>query len=236
MVGDRTANPESCRQAATARSASPPNTVASPSTLAGRMVQRLSEPIQPGPAVHDQWAERRPKLQRLLRYRRGRSVRTLSAARLRLAVRPRSQALEELTAIPRIGPFSAEPGSFSAAQGDPDFHAYSRAAPRPSDGDRLRHEVRGPPSAAEIAEISEVWKPYRTWVAPSSFCAMLEDETHENCRTSHHQNALDCDPVGPTGWLGSSRECLPRRPTSRHRSRPSRQQHARSLPNGPASS
>jgi len=34
------------------------------------------------------------------------------------------------------------------------------------------------PSTADIAEISEVWKPYRTWVAVL-LRIMLEDETHE---------------------------------------------------------
>ena len=56
--------------------------------------------------------------------------------------------------------------------------------------------MKAPPSAADIAEISEVWKPYRTWVA-LLFRIMLEDETHDNCRTSHHQNARTVTPCGP---------------------------------------
>jgi predicted metal-binding protein len=38
--------------------------------------------------------------------------------------------------------------------------------------------MKAPPSTADIAEISEVWKPYRTWVA-LLLRVMLEDETHE---------------------------------------------------------
>jgi 3-methyladenine DNA glycosylase/8-oxoguanine DNA glycosylase len=42
----------------------------------------------------------------------------------------------------------------------------------------IAYDMEVPPSAADIAEISEVWKPYRTWVA-LLLRVMLEDETHE---------------------------------------------------------
>jgi 3-methyladenine DNA glycosylase/8-oxoguanine DNA glycosylase len=42
----------------------------------------------------------------------------------------------------------------------------------------IAYDMKAPPSAADIAEISEVWKPYRTWVA-LLLRIMLEDETHE---------------------------------------------------------
>jgi DNA-3-methyladenine glycosylase II len=42
----------------------------------------------------------------------------------------------------------------------------------------IAHHMKAPPRAADIAGISEVWKPYRTWVA-LLLRIMLEDETHE---------------------------------------------------------
>jgi DNA-3-methyladenine glycosylase II len=47
----------------------------------------------------------------------------------------------------------------------------------------IAYEMKAPPSAADITEISEVWKPYRTWVA-LLLRIMLEDETHEIARQS----------------------------------------------------
>ena len=42
----------------------------------------------------------------------------------------------------------------------------------------IAYDLKAPPSAADIAEISEAWRPYRTWVA-LLLLVMLEDETHE---------------------------------------------------------
>ena len=42
----------------------------------------------------------------------------------------------------------------------------------------LAYDMKAPPSTADIAEISDVWKPYRTWVA-LLLRVMLEDNTHE---------------------------------------------------------
>jgi DNA-3-methyladenine glycosylase II len=98
---------------------------------------------------------------------------TLGATRLRLL--PRSQAFEELTAIPGIGPFSAELILLRGA-GDPDF--TPTAEPRLARAMAMAYGLKAPPDAADIAEISEVWKPYRTWVA-LLLRIMLEDETHE---------------------------------------------------------
>ncbi len=42
----------------------------------------------------------------------------------------------------------------------------------------IAYDMKTPPSAATMAEISEVWKPYRTWVA-LLLRIMLEDKTHE---------------------------------------------------------
>jgi DNA-3-methyladenine glycosylase II len=113
------------------------------------------------------------KLQRLRGIAEAALGGTLGAARLRSL--PRSQALEELIAIPGIGPFSAELILLRGA-GDPDF--TPTAEPRLARAMAIAYDMKAPPSAADIAEISEVWKPYRTWVA-LLLRTMLEDETHE---------------------------------------------------------
>jgi DNA-3-methyladenine glycosylase II len=113
------------------------------------------------------------KLQRLRGVAEAALDGTLGAARLRSL--PRSQAFEELIAIPGIGPFSAELILLRGA-GDPDF--TPTAEPRLARAMAIAYDMKAPPSAADIAEISEVWKPYRTWVA-LLLRVMLEDETHE---------------------------------------------------------
>jgi DNA-3-methyladenine glycosylase II len=80
-----------------------------------------------------------------------------------------------LIAIPGIGPFSAELILLRGA-GDPDFTPI--AEPRLARATAIAYDVKAPPNAADIAKISEVWKPYRTWVA-LLLRVMLEDETHE---------------------------------------------------------
>src|SRR5271170_1120987 len=113
------------------------------------------------------------KLQRLRGVAEAALGGTLGAARLRSL--PRSQALQELIAIPGIGPFSAELILLRGA-GDPDF--TPTAEPRLARAVAIAYDMKAPPSAADIAEFSEVWEPYRTWVA-LLLLVMLEDETHE---------------------------------------------------------
>jgi DNA-3-methyladenine glycosylase II len=98
---------------------------------------------------------------------------TLGAARLRSL--PRSQALEELTAISGIGPFSSELILLRGA-GDPDF--TPSADQRLARAMAIAYAMKARPSPADVVEISEIWKPYRTWVA-LLLRVMLEDETHE---------------------------------------------------------
>ena len=98
---------------------------------------------------------------------------TLGASRLRSL--PRCQAFEELIAIAGIGPFSAELILLRGA-GDPDF--TPTADPRLTRAMAIAYDLKAPPSAADIAEISEAWKPYRTWVT-LLLRIMLEDATHE---------------------------------------------------------
>jgi DNA-3-methyladenine glycosylase II len=113
------------------------------------------------------------KLQRLRGVAEAALSGTLDAGRLRSL--PRPQAFEELTAIPGIGPFSAELILLRGA-GDPDY--TPAAEPRLARAMAIAYDMKAPPSATDIAEISEVWKPYRTWVA-LLLRIMLEDETHE---------------------------------------------------------
>jgi DNA-3-methyladenine glycosylase II len=113
------------------------------------------------------------KLQRLRGVAEAALGGTLGAARLRSL--PRSEALEELLAIPGIGPFSAELILLRGA-GDPDFTPTAEL--RLARAMAFAYNLKAPPSSADIAEISEVWKPYRTWVA-LLLRVMLEDETHE---------------------------------------------------------
>jgi DNA-3-methyladenine glycosylase II len=80
-----------------------------------------------------------------------------------------------LIAIPGIGPFSAELILLRGA-GDPD--CTPTAGPRLARAMAIAYDMDAPPSAADIAEISELWKPYRTWVA-LLLRVMLEDETHD---------------------------------------------------------
>src|SRR5580658_2227745 len=113
------------------------------------------------------------KLQRLRSVAEAALGGTLGAARLRSL--PRSQALEELIAIPGIGPFSAELILLRGA-GDPD--CTPTAEPRLARAMAIAYDMKAPPSATDIGEISAAWKPYRTWVA-LLLRTMLEDETHE---------------------------------------------------------
>ena len=62
----------------------------------------------------------------------------------------------------------------------------------------IAYDMKAPPSAADIAEISEVWKPYRTWVA-LLLRIMLEDETHEIAGQAITTNARTVTPCGPYG-------------------------------------
>jgi DNA-3-methyladenine glycosylase II len=112
------------------------------------------------------------KLQRLRGVAEAALGGTLGAARLRSL--PRSQAVEELKAIPGIGPFSAELILLRGA-GDPD--CIPTADPRLARAIAIAYDMKAQPSAAKITEVSEVWKPYRTWVA-LLLRVLLENDTH----------------------------------------------------------
>jgi DNA-3-methyladenine glycosylase II len=83
----------------------------------------------------------------------------LNAARLRGM--PRETALKELKALPGIGDFSAGLILLRGA-GDPDAVAYHE--PRLARAVADAYGLSGPASTAQLTEISENWRPYRTWV------------------------------------------------------------------------
>jgi DNA-3-methyladenine glycosylase II len=83
----------------------------------------------------------------------------LDAARLRGL--PRETALKELKKLPGIGDFSAELILLRGA-GDPDAVAYHE--PRLALAVADAYGLPGPATPEQLAEISENWRPYRTWV------------------------------------------------------------------------
>jgi DNA-3-methyladenine glycosylase II len=83
----------------------------------------------------------------------------LDAARLRGL--PRETALKELKKLPGIGDFSAGLILLRGA-GDPDAIAYHE--PRLALAVADAYGLPGPATPGQLAEISENWRPYRTWV------------------------------------------------------------------------
>ena len=83
----------------------------------------------------------------------------LDAARLRGL--PRETALKDLKTLPGIGDFSAGLILLRGA-GDPDAVAYHE--PRLALAVRDAYGLPGPVTPEQLTEISENWRPYRTWV------------------------------------------------------------------------
>lgn len=96
-------------------------------------------------------------------------IRGLAAAALegrldagRLRELDTDEALDELSRLPGIGPFSAQLVLVRGA-GAPDV--LPGAEPRLGRAVALDYGLPGPPSDAELREISERWRPYRSWAA-----------------------------------------------------------------------
>jgi DNA-3-methyladenine glycosylase II len=83
----------------------------------------------------------------------------LDAARLRGL--PRETALKDLKTLPGIGDFSAGLILLRGA-GDPDAVAYHE--PRLALAVRDAYGLPGPATPEQLTEISDNWRPYRTWV------------------------------------------------------------------------
>ena len=88
---------------------------------------------------------------------------------------PAEDALAGLKELPGIGDFSAELVLLRGA-GVPDRLPIRE--PRLARAVAMAYGLKEPPTAEELAEIAEVWRPYRTWVA-LHLRTMLEDETGE---------------------------------------------------------
>ena len=97
----------------------------------------------------------------------------LDASRLRSL--PVGEALEDLKKLPGIGPFSAGLILLRGA-GEPDHLPANE--PRLGRAVALAYGLDEPPTAEELEEFSEPWRPYRTWVV-LHLRAMLEEETGE---------------------------------------------------------
>ena len=88
---------------------------------------------------------------------------------------PTEEALARLKELPGIGDFSAELVLLRGA-GEPD--GLPAREPRLARAVAMAYGLKETPSSGEVAEISERWRPYRTWVA-LHLRTMLEDETGE---------------------------------------------------------
>jgi DNA-3-methyladenine glycosylase II len=97
----------------------------------------------------------------------------LDASRLRAL--PAEQAVAQLKQLPGIGDFSAELVLLRGA-GVPD--ELPRHESRLARAVALAYDLPQPPSADELARISDNWRPYRTWTTVL-LRGYLEDETGE---------------------------------------------------------
>jgi DNA-3-methyladenine glycosylase II len=97
----------------------------------------------------------------------------LDGARLRAL--PREQALAELKRLGGIGDFSAE---LILLRGACDPDALALHEPRLARAVGRAYRLGGPATAAQLTEISDRWRPYRTWVT-LLLRTELEDDTGE---------------------------------------------------------
>ena len=140
--------------------------------IKARMAERLGEPVSFGDRVVHAF----PSPMRLaeldtfpgLAGRKPEWLRSLAQAALdgqldtaRLRAMPHADAMADLKKLPGIGDFSAGLILLRGAS-DPDAVAY--AEPRLARAVALAYELPEPASAEQLREISENWKPYRTWV------------------------------------------------------------------------
>ncbi|MBS2548582.1 DNA-3-methyladenine glycosylase 2 family protein [Catenulispora sp. NL8] len=158
-----------------------------------RMAEQLGEPVSFGDdTVHafpapQRLAElqafpglsgRKPEWLRALAH--GALEGRLDAARLRAL--PAEQALATLKELPGIGDFSAELVLLRGA-GDPDRVPHHE--PRLARAVAVAYGLPATPSDDELEQLSENWRPYRTWVC-LLLRAHLEDVTGEISGTGPH--------------------------------------------------
>jgi DNA-3-methyladenine glycosylase II len=154
--------------------------------IKARIAERLGEPVRFGDHVVHAF----PSPQRLagletfpgLSGRKPEWLRSVARAALdgeldaaRLRGLPREDALAQLKKLPGIGEFSAGLILLRGA-GDPD--ALATAEPRLARAVGRAYGLAAPAAPGQLREISENWKPYRTW-ATLLLRTQLEDETGE---------------------------------------------------------
>ena len=140
--------------------------------IKARMAQQLGEPV----AFGDRVIYAFPSPARLasldsfpgLAGRKPEYLRSVALAALegqldtaRLRALPRETALKDLKTLPGIGDFSAGLILLRGA-GDPDAVAYREPRLALAVGDA--YGLPGPATPEQLTEISEAWRPYRTWV------------------------------------------------------------------------
>jgi DNA-3-methyladenine glycosylase II len=154
--------------------------------IKARIAERLGEPVSFGGRVVHAF----PSPQRLaeldtfpgLAGRKPEWLRSLAQAALdgqldaaRLRAMPQEEAMADLKKLPGIGDFSAGLILLRGA-GDPD--ALSGQEPRLARAVALAYGLPGPATPEQLRQISENWRPYRTWVTVL-MRTKLEDETGE---------------------------------------------------------
>jgi DNA-3-methyladenine glycosylase II len=154
--------------------------------IKARMAERLGEPVSFGGRVVHAF----PSPQRLAKLdafpglagRKPYWLRSLALAALdgqldtaRLRAMPPDEALADLKKLPGIGDFSAGLTLLRGA-GAPD--AVPTAEPRLARAIALAYGLPGPAAPEQVRQISDNWRPYRTWVT-LLLRTQLEDETGE---------------------------------------------------------
>jgi DNA-3-methyladenine glycosylase II len=154
--------------------------------IKARIAERLGEPVSFGGRVVHAF----PSPQRLaeldtfpgLAGRKPEWLRSLAQAALdgqlnaaRLRAMPQEEAMADLKKLPGIGDFSAGLILLRGA-GDPD--ALPGQEPRLARAVALAYGLPGPATPEQLRQISENWRPYRTWVTVL-MRTQLEDETGE---------------------------------------------------------
>ncbi len=99
----------------------------------------------------------------------------MNGSRPKLRRMPHEEAMADLKRLPGIGDFSAGLTLLRGA-GDPDAVAHQE--PRIGRAVALAYGLPAPATPEQVLQISENWRPYRTWVT-LLLRTQLEDETGE---------------------------------------------------------
>jgi DNA-3-methyladenine glycosylase II len=171
--------------------------------IKARMAERLGEPVSFGGRVVHAF----PSPQRLagldtfpgLAGRKPEWLRSVGRAALdgqldaaRLRAMPVADALADLKKLPGIGDFSA---GLTLLRGANAPDAVPTAEPRLARAIALAYGLPGPATPEQIEQISEQWRPYRTWVT-LLLRTQLEYETGEITGRQGHAGTAPKSPKG----------------------------------------